>query len=62
MVFTLGALGSALREWLGPGSAAKCGSVQGLPTGREAREAAAEDRNAGLRPWGGEALVVSLAG
>lgn len=55
-------MGSALGEWLGSGSAAKWGSVQGLSTGREAREAAAEEWNAILRPWGREALVVPGAG
>ena len=55
-------MGSALGEWLGSGSAAKWGSVQGLSTGREDGEAAAEEWNAVLRPWGREALVVPAAG
>ena len=55
-------MGSALGEWLSSGLAAKWGCVQGLSTGREAGEAAAEERNAVLRPWGREALVVPAAG
>ena len=55
-------MGSALGEWLGSGSAAKWGSVQGLSTGREDGEAAAEEWNVVLRPWGREALVVPAAG
>lgn len=56
-ISTPGAVGSALGEWLGSGSAAKWGSVQGLSTGREAGEAAAEEWNAILRPWGREARL-----